>query len=558
MNQMPVLGVIRVMNTKVAQTQFGPSVSGLGSGSAVISYEATEQYKQYHPDANVWVAVTNHHVVGSQSHVMCNFHFNLMPFPARVYKINPNNDIAFLIIDLPHEQMGNHAPEDFMVRASSTTDVVGTQVTLVGYPLGTECQTITRGSIASFNVLAGNLVYENTALCNPGNSGGAMMADGKLLGINTAIMNPGSVVTIAKPWTTVKSLLTYIKHDQLAAFKVFGMDAQQEHRLRGLYNTTLEPEKLLASWQEHCEDEHGNFKDWVANSQPELVSNVLHLLQHAPEKVHGFTSEPHHATRMCPELIVFDSYFQVTPTLTNTPSMKMVYPSLTQSGAMISSVGPHEAGIQVNDVLVAIDGNTLDNYGRFEDGMPYFTAFKYQPATSVNLTVARQGEPQLIDVKYRYDRIKAAYLPKIHASVLTPNERHAVMPLGGLTVVQMTLESAVQFGHQKYTRPENHNDLVFVVPSVNPASQEWLIQRISPGSLMTHIDNKPLSAWGNNDKEVWSAVNTKMKQNGVQHVTVTFECRMQGEVHQVQNVYAVANIENHSTKDKPCQCKICV
>jgi len=557
---MPVLGVIRVMNTKIAQTPFGPSVSGLGSGSAVISYEATEQYKQYHPDADVWIAVTNHHVVGSQSHVMCNFHFNLMPFPAQVYKINPNNDIAFLIIDLPYAQIGKHAHADFLVHASNTTDVIGTSVSLVGYPLGTECQTITRGSIASFNVLAGNLIYESTALCNPGNSGGAMMADGKLLGINTAIMNPGSVVTISKPWTTVKSLLTYIKHEPLPAFKVFGLDAQQEHRLRGVYNTAMHPEQMLASWQEHCEEEHGNFQEWLVQSSPELVSNVLHLLEKNPAKLKGFAAAPRQPMHMCPELIVFDSYFQITPTLTNTPSMKMVYPSLTQSGAMISNVGPHETGVQINDVLVAINGESLDNFGRFDTGMPYFTAFKYHPATSVKLTIARQGAEKLIDVMYSYDRIQTANLPKIHASVLTPHEIHRAMPLGGLTVMQMTLESAVQFGHQKYTQPANHNDLVFVVPSVHPASQEWLIQRIAPGSLMTHIDNKVLSEWGSNDQEVWSAVNAKMKQKGVQHVTVTFECRVQGEVNQVQNVYAVNNHCNQAQAKplKPCVCEICV
>jgi hypothetical protein len=118
----------------------------------------------------------------------------------------------------------------------------------------------------------------------------------------------------------------------------------------------------------------------------------------------------------------------------------------------------------------------------------------------------------------------------------------------------MTLESAMQFGHKKYTQPEFHNDLVFVVPSVHPGSQEWIIQRIAPGSLMTHIDGKSLSAWGNNDKEVWSSVGDKMKGDGVQHITVTFQCMAQGRINQVQNVYAVKN----ARKKKPCACEICV
>ena len=551
---MPVPGVIRVMNTSMSQTPYGPSVTGLESGTAVISYEATELYKQYHT-ADVWIAVTNHHVVGSQSHVMCNFHFNLMPFEAQVYKINPNNDIAFLIIPVPHEQLGDHAPEDFLIHASDKCDVIGTEVALVGYPLGTECQTVTRGTIASFNVVDGNVVYESTALCNPGNSGGPMMVGNKVLGINTAIMNPGSVITISKTWKTVKSLFAYMKHEPVAAFKVFGLSPQKEHRLRGMYNTRLHPEQLLERWNKHCD---GDFNEWLDNSSSTVVSNVLHLLEHGPDKLPGFEASAFAPTRMCPELIVFASYFRVTPTLTNTPSMQMVYPALHGAGVMICETGAHEKGIQKSDVLVAIDGRKLDNFGRFENGMPYFTAFKDSPASPVTLKIARQGAPELLDVMYRYDRVHPENLPKIHASALTPMDKHPVMPLGGLTVTQLTLESAMQFGHVKYRQPEFHNDLVFVVPTVHPASQEWIIQRIAPGSLMTHVDGQPLSAWGNNDQEVWKSIGEKMNRSGVQHITVTFQCKsLDGGTKEVQNVYAVKN-EICAIKKTPCQCKTCI
>ena len=552
---MPVLGVIRIMNTSTSQTPYGPSVAGLESGSAVISQEATDLYKQYHPNTDSWIAVTNHHVVGSQSHVMCNFHFNLMPFEAQVYKINPNNDIAFLIIPVPHEQLGGREPSDFPIRSSSNNDVVGTEVSLVGYPLGTECQTITRGTVASFNVVGGNLVYENTATCNPGNSGGAMMEGNRLLGINTAIMNPGSVITISKPWNTVKSLFAYLKHEPVPAFQAFNLSPVQEHLLRGRYNTTLHPEELLEQWDEHCKAEHGEFGEWVASASPEIVTNVLHLLEHDPSKLKRFEVAPQMPVRFCPELIVFDSYFKVTPTLTNTPSVRMVYPALKQAGAMICKTGPHEKGIRQSDILVAINDEKLDNFGRFESGMPYFTAFKDAPASPVKLTLARQGETDLVDVMYRYDRVRPENLPKIHRSVLTPQEIHPVIPLGGLTVTQMTLESAMQFGHVKYTHPEFHNDLVFVVPSVHPGSQEWIIQRIAPGSLMTHIDGKPLTEWGDSDKEVWEAVGKKMKREGMQHITVTFECNtLEGETKEIQNVYAVKNAKS----SKKCACEICV
>jgi S1-C subfamily serine protease len=520
--------VIRVMNTSATQTPFGPSVAGLEAGSAVISQEFTNDYKQYHPNSDCWVAITNHHVVGSQSVVMCNFCNDLTPFSAGVYKINPTNDLALLLIPIPHELIGDQPHSDFMVAGSPITDVVGTRVDLEGYPMGTDCQTLTCGTVASFNVIGGNMVYENTGLCNPGNSGGAMLADGKLLGINTAIMNPGSVVTIAKTWNTCKSLLTYIKSDPSPMFNVFNLAPHLEHKLRICYNTSLHPDQVQEVW-DHCDVPLDQF---LQEANYHKISNVLHLVEHNPHLVQEVLEGPGGPgparvkgipVKGIPELIVFDSYFEVTPTMI-TPSIKMVYPKGV-SGAMISKVGVHEKGLQQSDVLCAIDGVPVDHFGRLPTGVPYFTSFKNKPASPVVLTIARQGESELREVVYRYDRIQPSNLPRIHSSALTPFEQHAPVPLGGLVVSQMTLDSAMQYGHTKYLETAYHNDLVFVVQAVHPASQEWIMQRMMPGSLMTHIDFKPLSDYGNTDQEVWSKVQQRMSAEGLQHITATFECR---------------------------------
>jgi hypothetical protein len=553
---MTIPGVIRVMNTSVTQTPFGPSIAGLEAGSAVISKEATELYNQYHPNSDSWIAITNHHVVGSQSEVMCNFHYNLMPFPAHVYKINPTNDLAFLLIPIPHNLVGDRSHSDFMVEGSPITNVVGTKVQLVGYPLGTDCQTLTDGSIASFNVIKGNLVYENTGLCNPGNSGGAMLADGKLLGINTAIMNPGSVVTISKPWNTVKSLFTYLKHEPSPLFSVFNLTPQEEHKLRISYNTKLHPDKVKEVWDKHCDV---SFDEFVQKSDCQKISNILHLVENNPHMV----QEEMHKVQLgpvngMPELIVFDTYFQVTPTMITT-SMKLVYPEGV-SGAMISDVGKHEKGLQQSDMLIAINDIKIDNFGKLPNGLPYFSAFKDSPASPVKLSIARQGEKQLQDIMYRYDRIQSENLPRIHAGALTPFENHPPVPIGGLVVSQMTLDNAMQYGHAKYLETAYHDDLVFVVQAVHPASQEWIIQRISPGSLFTEIDFKPLKEYGNNDKEVWANIQKRMSGNGIKHITATFECRgVQGECKKVQNVYAVNNAMESSVhlKNSDCKCHIC-
>ncbi len=99
-----------------------------------------------------------------------------------------------------------------------------------------------------------------------------------------------------------------------------------------------------------------------------------------------------------------------------------------------------------------------------------------------------------------------------------------------------------------------------MVQAVHPASQEWIMQRMMPGSLMTHIDFKPLSDYGNTDQEVWSKVQQRMSAEGLQHITVTFECRgLQGETKKVLNVYAVNNMNsvNSVKPDGSCRCELC-
>lgn len=553
-------GVLRVMNTSVASTPYGNSAVALSSGSAVLSYEATMEYRNSEPDSRSWVAVTNHHVVGSASHVTCNFAFDLRPVRASVYKINPTNDLAFLLMPIPSEIIGNVDENKFLVRGYDGP-VNELDVSVVGYPLGVECQTVSKGSIISQNTLCGNFVIESDCLCNGGNSGGGMFYQGKLVGINTAIMNPGNVVTISKPWSTVKSLITYIKHKPSPHFKVFNLSPREEHVLRGMYTSSLHPEKACKIWSEHCDV---SFVNWfTAPCNAKLIPTVLHLVEHNPSRLQAVidgADVAHDSLQTSPygpELIVFDSYFKVSNTLTQTPDMHLVYPCLKKqnacTGVMISEVGIHEDKLNVGDILLAINDNAVSNYAKLPDGLPYYTAFKRFPGSPVRLSIARQGNPDPITVMYRYDRIKEANLPRIHSSVLTPFDIHPSINLRGLTVTQLTLDRAMEYGHTKYSTVDFHNDLVFVVQAVHPNTAEWHLQRITPGSLLTHIDFKPLCEHGKNDMEVWEYVQNKMSAEGVQHFTATFECRGIDGMKKVHNVYAIANAVSVTPVDHICE-----
>ena len=193
-------------------------MAGLEAGSAVLSKEATAAAAEFYP--NCAIAVTNHHVVGEQSSVMCNFHFSQTPFPASVLKVCPQRDLAFLHIDTQSEYfcMANFDPQ---TQAQRKIELIPScplvdqpldefaAVTSVGYPSGTPHQTITHGSLTAKDVLCNKLMHYHDCVINPGNSGGALLHEGALVGINTAISTQPQSVSIATPVELVTSLLQF-------------------------------------------------------------------------------------------------------------------------------------------------------------------------------------------------------------------------------------------------------------------------------------------------------------------------------------------------------------
>jgi hypothetical protein len=255
---------------------------------------------------------------------------------------------------------------------------------------------------------------------------------------------------------------------------------------------------------------------------------------------------------------MFDPYFKVTPTLSMSESLKMVYPAMVgrTGGVMVSEVGTHERGLRCGDIVVSIADQPLDSFGHTPDGMPYFCSFKDFPADAVRLEVAREGAAELETVMYRYDRINVKNLPTVHAMSMTPFESHPPVILGGVTVTQLTQELAMRFGHSEYMCAPKNNDMVFVCQGIHPGSGEWVVQRISPGSLMTHINFKKLEYYGHTDHDVWEWVNEHMSSSGVQHITVSFKCKaLEGGVREVHNVYAINNIAPVTAV--PHACSLC-
>lgn len=504
-----VYGVVRVMNT----LQQGRNVAGLEAGSAVLSQEATAAAAEFYP--NCVIAVTNHHVVGEQKSVMCNFHFSQTPFPAAVLKVCPQRDLAFLHIDTlsPYFQMANLDPqtqaqrEIQLIPSCSLIDQPLDEfaaVTSVGYPSGTPHQTITHGSLTAKDVLCGKLMLYHDCTINPGNSGGALLHEGALVGINTAISTQPQSVSIATPVELVTSLLGFLKPQ----LEHPDMSHEAFRQLMAHYHVSSPPQELLARFEEHeCGGvEDGvpvKFSQWFSEhgyDKPEshhLIQQVLTYLEVGmPEKIHalregGWVKCSSHSaackgieTQLVPDRIVFNEHFGVSATV---PVLDKLTEKYGSEGVVITGAQEHE-GLQDGDVLLKINDRQLDNFGNFLDnGAPYFTSFKFSPGEPVELQIG--CEDGVKNVEYTYNLVDN--IPRIHAPQLTPFEAVPMVKVGGLTIVQMNGSMAGR-SYQKYLKAPFNDAVVGVVVAVDAMSAEWHIQKISPGALLTHVNGREL------------------------------------------------------------------
>lgn len=504
-------GVVRVFNTK----NIGGQVAGLEAGSAVFSQEATDAIKDIYP--NSIIAVTNHHVVQEQTAVMLNFHHSEIPFPASVLKVCPEHDLAFLHVSMsqPEFKLANIDPmtgkqrtvtlvEGSSIVSPTLSDHI-TKVTAVGFPLGTSHQTITKGSITAMEIMKNNVVYYHDALINPGSSGGALLdTKGKLLGINTAIIKPGSTVSVAKPFSTVKSLISYL-HPELS-HPEFSPEAFRQ--LMSLYCVNTPPAELVRNFEAHkCGGVKQNnvsvtFADWFNKhclDKPEshnLLQRVLCHLEEDPDRLHDLRENGwvtcgnctpaclsnNVPTNVVPDRIIFNEHFKVSTTV---PIMDRLTDRYGREGVVITDAQAHEP-IKEGQLLVGINGRQLDNFGNFLDNrQPYFTAFKNSPGKRVMLNIGNTDK-SVNDVPYVFSRLTSP--PRIHSPGLNPFEKQRKFKIGGITVVQMN--SAMAASYPEYLKPPMNDAVVGVVVSVDALCPEWNVQRIAPGHLLTRVNGK--------------------------------------------------------------------
>jgi S1-C subfamily serine protease len=129
--------------------------------------------------------LTNAHVVSNAQRVLINIYGSPRKHTARVAHIAHDCDLALLEVEdfSPFEKLPHFA-------ISETVPLLESQVRVIGYPVGGERLSVTRGVVSRIDFQSyshsrsdSHLVVQIDAAINPGNSGGPVLQEGKVVGV---------------------------------------------------------------------------------------------------------------------------------------------------------------------------------------------------------------------------------------------------------------------------------------------------------------------------------------------------------------------------------------
>lgn len=128
--------------------------------------------------------LTNAHVVSNQRRLLITIHGSPRKYPARVKFVAHDCDLALLEV----EDFSDF--EKFPVLKFGDVPELESQVRVIGYPIGGERLSVTRGVVSRIDFSAyshsradQHLIVQIDAAINPGNSGGPVLQDGKAVGV---------------------------------------------------------------------------------------------------------------------------------------------------------------------------------------------------------------------------------------------------------------------------------------------------------------------------------------------------------------------------------------
>jgi S1-C subfamily serine protease len=128
--------------------------------------------------------LTNAHVISNAKRLLITVHGGAKKYPAKIEFVAHDCDLAILSV----EDFKDF--EDFPVLKFGDVPQLESQVRVIGYPIGGERLSVTRGVVSridfsnySHSRADSHLIVQIDAAINPGNSGGPVIQDGKVVGV---------------------------------------------------------------------------------------------------------------------------------------------------------------------------------------------------------------------------------------------------------------------------------------------------------------------------------------------------------------------------------------
>jgi S1-C subfamily serine protease len=174
--------------------------------------------------------LTNAHVVSNGRRILVTVHGSSRKYPARIEHIAHDCDLALLAVD------------DFSDFASFPVFTLGdvpkleSQVRVIGYPIGGERLSVTRGVVSridfqpySHSRADSHLTVQIDAAINPGNSGGPVLQDDRVVGVAFQGLRSADNTGYVIPTPVIRRFLKDIEDGRYDHYVDFGIDEFELH-----------------------------------------------------------------------------------------------------------------------------------------------------------------------------------------------------------------------------------------------------------------------------------------------------------------------------------------
>lgn len=168
--------------------------------------------------------VTNAHVISQSTLIRVQRPGQRKDYEARVIHVAHDCDLAMLEVD-DEEFFKGAVPLEI-----GETPELNSPVTVVGFPIGGDRVSITRGVVSrldmdtySHSQIDQHLIVQVDAAINPGNSGGPALQDGKVIGVAFQVLTRGENLGYLIPPPVIKRFLTDIEDSKYDGYIEFGV-----------------------------------------------------------------------------------------------------------------------------------------------------------------------------------------------------------------------------------------------------------------------------------------------------------------------------------------------